>query len=35
MEWLDLFEIGYIFEHKMNVVNILTNDFGKFYCVNN
>ena len=34
MERLDLFEIGYIFEHELNVTHILANDFGKFYCVN-
>ena len=31
----DLLEIGYIFEHKLNVTHILANDFGKFSCASN
>ena len=34
-ERLDLLEIGYIFEHELNVTHILANDFGKFSCVSN
>ena len=32
---LDLLEIGYIFEHELNVTHILPNDFGKLSCVSN
>ena len=32
-ERLDLLEIGYIFEHELNVTHILANDFGKLPCV--
>ena len=32
---LDLLEIGYIFEHELNVPHILPNDFGKLSCVSN
>ena len=34
MEQLDVIEIGYIFEHELNVTHILANDVGKWYCVN-
>ena len=32
--WI-LFEIGYIFAHDLNVTDILADDIGETYCLNN